>query len=309
MPENNNALKYKFNPVGFTSVHKTIDKIFMRNLNVACPFGQKNLTISYDHHISRLTSELRDELKTLQKTIVEEGYPPKKMVGKDNYSFNDFVWLWDWAGSYKFYQGGLPEGITEKTMGKLEYLASLNMISFFDGEGEFEKVYTSEMFATILDSMNYRIRFLKKYSNGEIQRKGSWDYNLETEGKLKYLGYSGHSSSILPILYNLKTTSIACLKKQFKALFKEKPEPSGSGDENSPNFEEEEPTCFKTPEFAANIEILLLRHKNSGHFYLQMLYNGEPLPICQDSQQPTHPCPVDTALKHLSNLMVSKDID
>jgi hypothetical protein len=62
----------------------------------------------------------------------------------------------------------LPEKMSQDSLKKLKYAASLNLISRLDGEGEFDKVYTSEMFKKIIEDIKLRIAYLKGESTGDI---------------------------------------------------------------------------------------------------------------------------------------------
>lgn len=241
--------------------------------------------------------------------MIDEGFDPEKTAKRPNFEFNDYVTIWDWAESYKFYKGKLPGKMTQDTLDKLLYIASMNGVSYFDGEGEFEKVYTSKMFSTILESLDYRMKYLHKYGQVEDLRdneKEKYDYEMEIEGRLKYLGFSGHDSNIYPILFALKTTSVECLKTKFISMFKD-PEPSSKPLMNI--FLKEDNLCFTSPSFSSNLELLLLRNTQSGKFYIHVLYNGEELPICKTSESPTQPCPVDTTLSYFKTLMISEDLE
>jgi hypothetical protein len=204
--------------------------------------------------------------------------------------------------SYKFYTGDLPHEMTQDSLSKLTYIHSMNGISYFDGEGEFEKVYTSKMFSNLLDQIETRMEYLRKYETSEELQENAetFDYNLVQEGMIKYLGFSGHDSNIYPILFALNTNSLKCLESKFRNLFSPAPTPE---DDNL--FLNGKNYCFLSSPFASNIEILLLRNTDSKHFYLQLLFNGEALPICINSQSPTHPCPVSVAVEYLKSKMVA----
>lgn len=47
IPEDDDSLKFGFNPKYFKTANSTIDLLFMDDIKSSCPLGDKNLTATY----------------------------------------------------------------------------------------------------------------------------------------------------------------------------------------------------------------------------------------------------------------------
>lgn len=138
-------------------------------------------------------------------------------------------------------------------------------MSYFDSHEEYDKIYTSTIASKISEYIQIKVEYLKAANQAGFFP----DKEFNEIGPLKYVGFSVVDITIYPILFGLGTTSLDCLKKNFKNLFSDK----------AKNLNNES-TCYTLPDFASNIEIILSKSSSSSIFYVEMLFNGYPLPLC-----------------------------
>lgn len=170
----------------------------------------------------------------------------------------------------------------------------MNALSSFDSDLDFDKILTSTLAQKISQFLQIKVEYLKANNLGGFFT----DKDFNQIGPLKYAGFSGIDTTIYPILFGLGTTSLDCLKSGFKNLFSDETEGGING-----------PACYTQPDFASNIEIVLSKSTTSSIYYVEMLYNGQPLPLCQDSESPEKKCPLDDSLKIISRRLIAQDLN
>jgi Histidine phosphatase superfamily (branch 2) len=140
----------------------------------------------------------------------------------------------------RFYNGQNDAGLSDDFYTELTNAKSINSVLYFPTDQTIN-MFTNNISRSIIDGMNDKIA-------GKTQ--------------LKYRVFSGHDTTLTPLMMKLDLISLACLKGIY---------PNGV-----------DPNCQTHPPYASTLIFELVTNQNNNYF-VRILYNGQPVaPICSN---------------------------
>lgn len=213
------------------------DTIFFHNLQLLCPVAE---AVSLAHH-NALMPRLERAVAPISTALIAAGYDPKEIFSRDTFMVKDMAKLYDNVRYYLYETGKMPAPMTQDLFSKIESVYAAEFL-MWDADSGVSRLLTNSL------SQLVRGNFMEKVKD---QTKG-----------IKYLGLSGHDTTVLPWLKNFEATSVDCLVREIE---------SGRKEEN----------CKHSVEFAANLiwELSKTTHGDE-HFLVRVLYNGKTIFDC-----------------------------
>jgi Histidine phosphatase superfamily (branch 2) len=231
------ALPNGYAPFPIVSNSDFIDNLFMP-VDDACPVFFKNVNADK----AKLLKQQMDLAKSVTDSLIQAGFHPKKLMGKDSFSFDDLAWIFDEVFAYRNFYDKLPDGITQELYEKLDRLANVQFIAMFGETGKYAKVHVDRMAKDLLLGM-------KQWVDGK--------HNHPTKFRL----YSGHDTNVLAWTIGLGLTSYSCQVERARGKT-----PLGS--------------CVDIPKFASSLIFELRRNNDTQEYFVKPLLNGKVIQIC-----------------------------
>jgi hypothetical protein len=167
--------------------------------------------------------------------LIKAGYDPKEIFSKDSFGVKDMAKLYDNVRYYLYETGKMPAPMTQDLYNKIESVYAAEFLGW-DTVSGVAKILTDRL------SQLVRGKFADKLKD-------------QTSG-IKYLGLSGHDTTVLPWLINFEATSFGCVVREIE---------SGQKEAN----------CKHSVGFAANLIWELSKTTDGDEdFLVRVLYNG-----------------------------------
>ena len=258
---------YNFNqqkavPYGFGMFPVATDTAFLNlyfTVDQSCPNFESLVSTArkdFDPTYNKLIQPTCDKLQAL-------GYTPSQF-GQTTCNLAMIDAAYDCLTADRFYNGKNGAGLSDAFYNELAIAKSINSVLGFPTD-QTVNLFTNNISRSIVDGMNDK---------------------MAGETNLTYRIFSGHDSTLLPLMMQLELISLACLKNIY---------PGGS-----------DPNCNTHPPYASSLLFELVTDP-SNNYFVRILYNGLPVsPICANPVD-TYYCDVGSFKKEWDKRMYLKN--
>lgn len=218
------------------------DRIFNKGMSHFCQPQEKinhDLAAKKMKELDPIFDDIRDQ--------IEKIVPAKEKYQREKHDLQSIGWFADVAKCNYYYTGELLSGVTEELMEKLRWIFGINYISEDYLDENSIRMWTDQLTKKILTHFKDKAKM------------------ENPDGGLKFLGFSGHESNIIPYLMKLNQTSMECMIRKYKR-------------------EEVEGPCEENPGFAASLLFELSREQNTNNHFVQIIYNDKPIPWAKNAE-------------------------
>lgn len=156
----NYALDQKVYPSKIFSIDWNNDNLFMSKTSIVCPYAalMGNMT-SASHQ-----KEMNDLVYPTGQQLLLSGFDPIQLYGKQSFENQEISQFYDYARSYLFTYGKLPEKISDFLYKQLELIYSIWFYETFDYPG-MRRVFANGFYKTVKEE------FSKKISDPDYEMK------------------------------------------------------------------------------------------------------------------------------------------
>lgn len=231
---------------------------FFFTVDVSCPnfnslmaTGRKDIDPIYN----KLVQPTCDKLQ-------QYGFSPQQF-GQDTCNLTMIEGAYDCLIANQFYNGQNEPGMSDDFYTELANAKTINSVLTFPTDQTIN-LFTDKISRSIIDGMNDKIA---------------------GKTKLKYRVFSGHDTTLLPLMMKLDLTSLACLKNVY------------------PN--KVDPNCQTHPPYASSLIFELVTDPNNNYF-VRILFNGAPVAAICDNPADQYYCDFDSFKTEFGNRMYIK---
>ena len=252
LPNTNSSLPHRQRLLPVVVINRTQDYLFMKGVGYGLCEGAhqkaKKLFSEYSKKIHKNYYDFGEQLEAAGHPC-SEFFPDCGL--DDNY---DLKHLGDFADVNKctFYDKGRALIGMKPYYDQLRWIFGISYIAQKYINKQAQKMYTTHIAESVLL---------------EIEKK------MQNKSELKFVGFSGHETNVIPFMLGYGLTSLDCQLKKFMAEYKTSEEAKeGKGQQK----------CEMSPAFAANFIWELSHPKNDKKtFYVKTMYNGEVIQSCR----------------------------
>ena len=233
------SLPYGERITEIVSASKGDDKLFLENWNNCQAFYSKS-TNQYNQFAKKHIKDIEPFRKSIKGTRYASLIKPNE--------FGDLKQLFHIADGEEAYynlKGKHMDDIDDKIAGQANLLRAINNIAFTGTGDDILRMRTFPFVKKIVKYIDSKLQKPKEYEN------------------LRYVGFSGHQSNLIPFLLKLGLTSEECL---FKLL----------------NEQKVEGVCEPNSAFASNIVWEVSKDDTTGEIFVQVKYNGKDVKTCKN---------------------------
>lgn len=223
-----------------TTVPKVQDNFFNAGMKTLC----NNQYYATKKIYKKMIADQQPRVQSLADKL-EKIYPAKKLYGEDEHNLETMSYFYDLASASRTYDGKLLPNLTEDIYHELHYARGAQYLEQKYPTKFFRKFYTDKM-------ARETIRVMKAKINGDK------DHTM-----IKFYGFSGHESNIMPFMDGYDLMSASCQLEKLEAL------------QNGKTIDETKLGClYDAPVFAANF-IWELSQGADKEYYVKTTYNGK----------------------------------
>ena len=232
------ALPYGYWVNQITRIPKQVDYMFNKNMKVACfPLYKQRAELSQE--IIDTFASMTDGLAA----IVAKTFPSQEYFQEPKYTPRSLSYVSDENTANFYFLGKYIQGINdEDTAYKLIWNRAAVYFSDYANE-DIIRAYTNGIATSIIENFDEKIKNLKN--------------TVPDSQSFKFLGFSTHESSMIPMLIKWKMTSVDCAIKMYK-----KEDLKGE-------------QCEDIPPFASNILFELSQDSETKEIYVKATYNKD----------------------------------
>lgn len=246
-PTDQFSLSQGFLPLGiYSQMNRSQDTMFMPRME-ACPqFDQSIKDMQASGKTAKLLKTIEPKVKEIFKKLDGFGYGCKKVMKKQECDAYDLIEYNDLFKSHFAHEGKWPENITKEfVFGQITPAASYPYLI----------EYSSNNLA------NPRIHIIAKKMLESMNEK-KLDLKKDVEEFYKYIGFSGHETTLFPMLYVMNATSLDCVREIVL-----------TGKTNRS-------LCLLIPDYASTITFDYAQ--GLGADYVKVAFNGQSLDFCPE---------------------------
>lgn len=216
----------------------------------------------------KMRPKMASHAKIVAAKVQQAGFDSMKIAGTEEWELKAINRFYDIAKSHYYYTGSHLKNLSQNLYEEMGRAAEVYWLTYGWGDDTVRKFRLRSLYRRVFDAFENRVAGKEK--------------------KLKYIGFSGHDTTIYPFLLAQKLLNEKCILKRFK-------NPDKKGTDPFHDFEGE--LCVPHPDFASSLMWELSKKEtepetqsaaaeeaNSPDWYVRLLYQGKAVPLCPEEE-------------------------